>query len=298
MSGKFKSPGTKVFIVLTITVLVIVSSISINVYRNRNPKVIEIVAENNQGSVVKVNNNLRGVYSDLDDDGMLSWEKVLNSTEPRSSISEDLDFDFNIETNPDSFTSGVGIEAMQEILTAISNPNGDVDIDALMEKIGKSSDKVLTHNEPYNIKQLFIVESSEENIKNYINNLTVISEEEFRKEIPDVDSFMAIPTEKDFIVILSRANKNIAARLSSISVPEIFANVHIEYSNSLDAASFYTAIMLDEMNDPLLAYMATPKLTENLADVEKLFTQIMNYPVNNGIIFNEDDPAYAFYNEQ
>jgi len=89
----------------------------------------------------------------------------------------------------------------------------------------------------------------------------------------------------------------LSKNLFLIPVPKVISNVHLQFINTIDSISFYSKIILDENNDPLLAYYALPNFTKANTNFEQLYTQITTYPEKNGIIFGEGEPAYAFFNE-
>ncbi len=288
MIGKVNSPSPKVFYVLIITVFIIVLTISVSAYR-KNASSYRIVKRDSGESLVVINNELRGIYDDVDEDGLFNWEKVLSHMN-RDRVNYD-DFEILMETDPNSFTSEVGVNTFMSLLQSLSNPNDKTNIDKIVSEIAGASEEKLIYKNKFNPNQIFTTNSSHENIRDYINNLAIISEREFLKTYQK-----DFATEEDFVNGISVLYQNLSSQLSTIRVPDVFLGVHTEYINSMDAISFYTKIVMNEKSDPLLAYAALPKLDERVEEMVKLYTQISYYPINNGIIFEEGDYVYDYYN--
>jgi len=151
---------------------------------------------------------------------------------------------------------------------------------------------LVKYENKYKIENLIILDNEKENIKKYYNEFIPVLIAGFTELL-----LLDIKTPADMQEKVPPVYDKLSAKLFLISVPKELSNLHIQLINTLDSISFYSKIILNENNDPILAYYAFPKFNAATENLEQLYTQLVSYPEKNGIIFQEGEPAYAFFNK-
>lgn len=315
MIGKMAGPSPLVIKTLVVVVFAVVGTISYNTYKDKT------VVENTtlKPSLVSVENTISSV--DTDGDTLYDWEENLLGTDielmdtdgdgtpdgievalgrdPKIPGPDDLIENIENEedsyvpdfpTDPESYTSQVGANLIQQILAA-SQSGTTLDKQGIVNEIAKQTESILSVQNYYNIDNILIDPSnSDDSIVKYMNEFVLTLNEEG-------DNVGFKPTDQESLNrFLIEYYENIHRRLSVTTVPEIFSQVHLQYLNSTYKTVRFFNLISSEFQDPLLAYAAVPKLQQEVLNMNLSFEQIVNYVENNDIIFEEEDPAYALFN--
>lgn len=284
-----KGPGPKVFYFLVATVFVVVFTISHNNYRKNNPKTTRANTTQSEEFSISITNPTRNISSDLDSSVLVDWEETLKkSLEQETIMGEDI----FLSADDGTFTANVSERAIMNLLQGLENPNSSLDLESFAQQVVGEVEANITYQNEFSKNDLTIVPETDESIVEYMNNFWLISVEEF-SWVPEFD-------HNDFESMMNfmpEIYDKIVIRLSTVNVPENLSDIHLNYINSTAEMSHHAKILSQERSDPLLAYASIPKFQEAAARTDYLFTQIVTYPENNDIIFEEGDYAYFFYND-
>jgi len=323
MKVRMGAPSPRILKYLVITIFIVVASISYSAYK-KNKSTNQLVDNLQESKIlVSLENNLDTSQSDLDGDGLLDWEEDLRGTDknnpdtdgdgtsdgdevainrdplvagPDDKVTQQItttDIEINMATDPNSFTSQVGRSLVTAFLEDEADPTAVLNKEDFVNSISLSAAEKIVVDRVYLAETMIVTGSETKDIRKFINSFVEITTNELLKLI-------ATPakTEQEANHEMSLFHRNLAENLASIPVPNIFLNVQTKYLNSLYEVYFYSQIVATEVNDPLLAYYTLPKFQESSAEADRLYTQIINYPINNDIIFEEGDSAYEYYNAQ
>jgi len=318
---KISSPSPKVLQVIIAVVFVVVMTISFNNYQNNKPTQ-NTSTENQRELLVSVDNNKTS--GDSDGDLLQDWEEILWKTDPnnpdtdgdgtKDGVEISLQRDPNVPGPDDSmidevttdrgqlpessvqgnsFTAKAGIDIFREVLENSQNPNNPINADTIVQNLENEANSNLGSSDLYTKNDLIIQSNnSNEILRRYYDNFTAVVVNEIIKVGQLVD-----PSDEVLGDTMIGIYNNMHQRLSSIPVPEIMSDVHLDYINSLATSVYYYEIILDEEKDPLLSYYAIPKFRDSMNRAEQLLTQILNYLENNDIISAEDFNSIDSENE-
>jgi hypothetical protein len=277
------NPSNKVVYTFIFVLLIIVSTISINAYQEK----IVITPKQEKTPQKKFQVDIQNQTTEK---GFFDWQQnMIRFTKPEYQSPEELPIKEN------SFTSNVSFELIEDVLNNSISNGSPLDLESIFFSIGKNAEKELEIKNIFTSENIFI--SSENNsiaAKKYINSFAFIIIEEYPKIFA-----IQIENQNDLTDVNEKIidiYKIVLNKLSVIEVPLALANIHISYLNNLNRIIQYYKIVANEKNDPMLAYFALPKFQENISINEQLFTQIINYIKNSGIIFEEGEPAYEIFN--
>jgi hypothetical protein len=309
---KFKSPSPKVLQTLVVVVFIIVASISYSGYKDRKPYTSNSEVSEKQ-LVVKIETEKNTL--DSDGDLLQDWEEVLWGTDPnnpdtdgdgtKDGVETSLNRDplvvgpddeikssinsssLNLPNNTiatDSFTQDFGIDIFTEIIKNSQDPNSTLNEDQVAQSLESAANQSLKIENLYSKDNLIIQKNTtRDQLENYSNNLFLILAEEYSK-IQDIDVNSNSSVNSEMLNFYT----NTHTRLSNIPVPEVMSGVHLSYINNIYKGVKYYEIILDEQQDPLLAYYAIPKFRESFENANRSFEQITTYLENNGIIFSDN----------
>lgn len=314
MIGKIGKPSPLVIKTLVVVVFFVVATISYNAYKDN------IVVGDNvlRPTLISVDNTQNNV--DTDGDTLFDWEEALWGTDindvdtdgdgttdgveialgrnPKVSAPNDLietiedEEDLNIPeyiTDPDSYTSQVGVNIITRILDA--SQDGNIDQNLIVQEIQKEAENIILVEDFYSQNNVFIIDGGDDEIREYANDFVVAFFSEVEQQGEDLPQNQEELNQK-LVELYEGVEKN----LSVVEVPEVLSNSHINLLNSLYKINHYYDFVSQELTDPILAYMAAPKFTEEVENQNRILEQILTYIENSGIIFEEEDPAYELFN--
>lgn len=321
MLGKIKKPSVRVFKAFVIVIVAMILIVMYSAYQNT--KLFKKIYGDNRNNTIVVDVNKRVENIDTDSDGLYDWEEELWGSDIKDSDTDgdgtsdgievslgrnpvipgpndeigqniDLENDLNIptvETDPDSYTSQVGVDLLQRILQASQTSSG-LNQQELINQIKEETENIVNIPNIYSNNNVIIGSNDEDVIRRYINDFAQIYIDE---TIRLGDS--RIESDDDFAKAMTSFYTNIAVRTSSLVTPTDLAQIHINYLNGTYKVYKYFEFIQQETKDPLLAYTAIPKLDSALNQQRQSFEQIVNFVKNSDIIFEEGEPAYELLNK-
>jgi hypothetical protein len=316
-------PSPRVIYTSLVVIFLVVFSISYSAYRENNSNQKEDLTRE-KSFLIAVENNTQN--NDADGDSLYDWEEVFWETDPNEydtdgdgvadGIEITLERDPTIpgpndklvitdsttelnndiaKTDPNSYTSQVGVSIIERILSSANNPDEILNSDELINEISNQAESLVSLEDKYtanNSVQITVTtDNKEEVLKSYLNTFAEINDSQIDKLTQN-----PIPTTaQEAGDIFANHYLELSKRLSSIDVPDTLLNLHLSYINSLDKIYRYNDFIRNETVDPILAYSAAPKLDSEIQKSVQSLEQILFYYENNDIIFNEDEEAYVFF---
>lgn len=309
-SPDLKTPSPKVGIALILVVLIVVTVIFGSKLKFEVPvkdlESVELVLERKTGADFK--------SGDKDGDGLPDWLEEFYKTDPNNpdtdgdgtndgdEITEKRDptipgpDDFFPEQKDliseidmsvfkaNSLTDKTSIELFSQYLNlkkqGLLKPEEGAQ---MIEEISKTAVKQASLKPIYFKENLNIVPSTKESISAYGERLAQIALEHYTtmesyKNIRGIDYFSKI----------SQEYKKYGENASSMSIPDVFANVHLTLINQLNnTAVFFDSIVKGEQ-DPVTAMVISAQYQSTEGGETEVYTTLSNYFKNNDIIFDTD----------
>ncbi len=259
---------------------------------------------------------------DTDGDGIKDWEESVWGTDPKNADTDgdgttdgaeiSMSRDPRIAGPNDSMTTSVSFASStldgstttlkttlsdklsQELFTQyMSNQqNGEVSDVGREQIVSNVLGKIdVPSTEPiYSITSIhtFTPKNNDE-LKQYGNEIIEVTKKELAKFASRDQSKLLSNTE---IIVY----KNVAEKLSLISVPKVFATTHVEILNTYNAQYESLKNIASYQEDPLKGLLGIKTYQALEAHQLDLFKSIATYFQKNGIIFDENEQGFAWEN--
>lgn len=313
-------PSTKVGIVLTIVVLVVVGTIFSTKITKKEVLVVDL---KNVELVVERKTQENFKAGDSDGDTLPDWLEEFYKTEPQNadtdgdgtSDGEEIGLDRDptiagpndplitrkdlVQTEADmsKFTPGTITEKTsvdlfsQYIMLKKQGALTPEDESKLVNDLSKQVTEQASIRPHYSMVDLSIVETSQQSLLSYGERtaqvaLTALTKMDTYQNLKDAEYFLA----------LSKEYKTYADEMSRVTVPSTSQEVHLELINYLYRTSTFFETMVNADKDPLSSLVILSQYKTLIVDDIQIYTALSQYFKNNGIIFDTESTINFWQN--
>jgi cbb3-type cytochrome oxidase subunit 3 len=311
--------------------LVLVGGTTWYLYQNSHRQYDADQHEQGNGAVSIISNNQDEI--DTDSDGLKDWEEALWNTDPLNKDSDsdgtpdgqevregrdphkkgpndkiEVPNPQNQTQNTDPNKNLTATAALSRDLFArylnLKQNNKEIDAKAQQSLIGDvlSGANATEPFVAYTSAGLNVVQDSSEAAKTYGNTLMKIVREKSPKrsenellilsQIVQKGDSTGVWTKK--LNLAADAYKNIAKSYSTMTVPAGFVELHVEYMNILSSIGSDISGMAKFATDPALTAGSLTRYNQDTATLSKLLNQYKEQFRGAKIVFNRNDPGFAF----
>lgn len=249
------------------------------------------------------------VAVDSNNDGVITWKEVMNSTLPTSPATlEELKKipvnpkDINELNDPNNLTSSFTKNLY--LTAAYLDKNGITDQsskdDMVTKLLQNEKDKIVPTI--YTYKDITVAKTeSKESVHLYGNTVAlilenIITEKSLTDDMTSIKTFIQSKEESDLSPLVKSKKRldSVIQKLLSVSVPPSAVIFHIMALNAVTAYRDTVANLANANNDPLRATLAVDTYPDKAISTLRLINQFTSYFTTKNIIFSSKEPGYIF----
>jgi hypothetical protein len=160
----------------------------------------------------------------------------------------------------------------------------------LVDEVAQKVAQEATLEDKYALSDFVVIASSKESVRVYGSEFARLS----MMYLNRMESYKTL-SEVQYLAKMAATYKEFAAAMSTISVPDVAKDVHIQIVNRLYNAGVMFEVISKSDEDPVSAMVVVGQYQAQQQGEAALYTSLAQYFKNNGIIF--DDTATArFWN--